>query len=121
MIPNSRGSGGRDAAAVEAIARGLTPDHSFDRCRETALLLVEALASSGVEARAVQHAGHIPERPHANPRWLAIDRRSWLHWAVEVPDLGLHVDATFGQFDPACDAPRIQTIAAARAEWSATH
>ena len=109
------------AGIVRSIAPGLVPADAFDGCRRASAGLVRALHARGVRADLVQHAGHLVERPRADERWKAIDRSSWIHWAVEVPDAGLHVALTFGQFDRTFIGPRVLPIADARAEWRDVH
>jgi len=106
---------------VRSIATGLVPASPFDACRRASARLVRALASRGVRAELVQHTGHLAESPSADPRWLAIDRSGWIHWAVEIPKAGLHVDLTYGQFDPCVTGPRIQSIVTARSQWRTTY
>lgn len=108
-------------AVVRSIAADLVPSRPFDSCRRASARLVRALTTRGVRAEMVQHEGHLVDRPDADPRWLACDRSSWIHWAVEVPKAGLHVDLTFGQFDASFEGPRIMAIRQARAEWRRTH
>lgn len=111
-----------DAEAImRSIAPGLVPASPFDACRRASSRLVKALASRGVRAELVQHRGHPAECPDADPRWLAIDRSNWVHWAVEIPKTGLHVDLTYGQFDPSVTGPRIQPIVTARSQWKTTY
>lgn len=107
-------------AVIRSIAPGLVPATPFDACRRASSRLVSALASRGVRADLVQHRGLLLESPEADPRWLAIDRSGWIHWAVEVPRAGLHIDLTYGQFDPSVTGPRIQPIVTARSQWRAT-
>lgn len=84
---------------VRVIAEKACPARPFDRCRAISERLVRDLSKAGIASDVVRRCGHRTERPHADRRWLRIDRSGWIHYAVHVRELDVIVDATWRQFD----------------------
>ncbi len=114
-------SSGRLRATIESIVHDLVPRWPFDRCRETSVRIVTDLSRLDIPSVLVQHTGHLVDRPRADPRWMRIPRSSWTHWVVEIPSMGMHLDATFAQFDHDHEGPRIMSIEEAVTEWTSTY
>lgn len=81
------------------IAETASPARPFDRCRSTSERLVRDLSKAGIACAMIRTRGHASERPRADRRWLRLDRWGWIHYAVEIPGLGITVDPTWRQFE----------------------